>query len=534
MKNKTDCKPRSSFFMLAALLLLASTLLPFAYSATESPPQGIVPIWIRTWQVALGAPTVEGNFIYAGVTTNFVNGTVTCYSALSGENIWSPPTVGFVGTAPVVIDGVVYAGDNQGYVYAFGATYGDLRWTTYTGGFADNPVVAGGRVFVRYGSISSGLCALDAQNGRKLWNFTASNTLGIPTAVGDRVYFSSNNGVVYGVNVSTGEMLWSAFVNSTGGSVQVVGDFVYTIGQSNTNVESNDVVFAINATTGTTVWNFATGGSIGPMFKASDGKVYACMNSYGIGVFIILDALTGFKLLSYNNIEGTVQSAPFPNNDKVYLSSQHVSSSDANGITGTSLVYAFSSQSRNLLWIQNWDVTPVNDWFSITASGNAVCVITRDGNITAFDSATGAKTGSYLTAGYGPLAVSSSGFLYVFSGSKPTTMYDFRIPGISPLPSSSPPVTITSPPTPTPTLPPATPTPATPSPTTSPPTPKPSIPTASPSPSPTFYIPQSSGSTQSPSNVLPIVIIVIAIVVIGIVFFIAAVMMRKRNILFKK
>ena len=84
--------------------------------------------------------------------------------------IWSYPVGGPVVTGPVLAEGVVYAGSDDGTLYALYAESGELLWSFATGG----PIrsISGeveGTVYV--GSNDHHLYALDAYTGEELWRY---------------------------------------------------------------------------------------------------------------------------------------------------------------------------------------------------------------------------------------------------------------------------------------------------------------------------------------------------------------------------
>ena len=86
-----------------------------------------------------------------------------------------------VGSSPAVVDGIVYVGSFDGYVYALNAASGTQLWKYYIGvsssifgvafpppGVTSSPAVVGGIVYV--GSIDDNVYALNATSGEQLWN----------------------------------------------------------------------------------------------------------------------------------------------------------------------------------------------------------------------------------------------------------------------------------------------------------------------------------------------------------------------------
>ena len=69
--------------------------------------------------------------------------------AKTGASLWSFPTGGFINSSPVVANGVVYIGSDDGNVYALDAKTGTRLWTYRTGSnIYSSPAVANGAVYI--------------------------------------------------------------------------------------------------------------------------------------------------------------------------------------------------------------------------------------------------------------------------------------------------------------------------------------------------------------------------------------------------
>lgn len=70
------------------------------------------------------------------------------------------------------------------------------------------PVVAGGRMFLGMND-SDKVVALDARTGEELWRFYADGPVRLPPAVvGENVFFTSDDGHLYGVAAADGQLRW--------------------------------------------------------------------------------------------------------------------------------------------------------------------------------------------------------------------------------------------------------------------------------------------------------------------------------------
>ena len=120
-------------------------------------------------------------------------------------------------SSPAVVDGTVFFGSGDGYVYALEAASGRVRWRFKTGSVVhSSPAVASGIVYV--GNWDSFLYALDAGTGRELWRFKTRtdekdfNQVGIqssPTVVDGTVYFGCRDSTLYAVDARSGQKKWA-------------------------------------------------------------------------------------------------------------------------------------------------------------------------------------------------------------------------------------------------------------------------------------------------------------------------------------
>lgn len=204
----------------------------------------------------------------------------------------TPPNFGF--NCPLVVaDGVVYFGDDKGYLYAIDSQGGTVIWkipiddrildnliihnrTIYvnsSGGnlFAinldtqqikwkspinfirhQNPLVSEELIFVN--SRDGYLYALDLENGREKWKFKTTKDMAVtpPAFKNGTVYIGSENGYVYAINAESGQEKWNCEVGQLRQrfSVPVVANNVVYIGIS------NSIIYAIDVESGTKIWQF--------------------------------------------------------------------------------------------------------------------------------------------------------------------------------------------------------------------------------------------------------------------------------------
>ncbi|MFO7958941.1 MAG: SUMF1/EgtB/PvdO family nonheme iron enzyme [Candidatus Brocadiia bacterium] len=125
---------------------------------------------------------------------------------------WCFETGGKVRSSPVVADGTVYVGSDDGRIYALDAATGRERWHFQTDGpVAGSAAVADGVVYI--GSDDSHLYALDAETGELKWRFSRHYD---PVRCGPAVAYgvvwagfgTYSGGGLSGLDVETGEEVW--------------------------------------------------------------------------------------------------------------------------------------------------------------------------------------------------------------------------------------------------------------------------------------------------------------------------------------
>lgn len=169
-------------------------------------------------------------------------------------------------TAPPAIDGdTVYAGSNDGRMYALALATGKERWRYETKEeLGTRPIVAQGTVFVA--SLQDTLFAIDARTGTWKWHhrrearsgFTIRGAAGAAVRAGI-AYAGYSDGWVAALDAENGRVQWERAVAPPGDYLDVDGLQVddgrlYAVAYSG-------AVLALDAKTGETVWMFRAPGA---------------------------------------------------------------------------------------------------------------------------------------------------------------------------------------------------------------------------------------------------------------------------------
>jgi outer membrane protein assembly factor BamB len=188
-------------------------------------------------------------------------------------------------SAAAVVNNVVYVGSaaaGAGALYALNATTGELLWK-YPGDGAIGSIVSS-PTFTRcegtcpaaeillFGAEDNNLYALNATTGGLLWKApTGGWVLSSPVVapcvaeqctaegVNQEVYFGSNDGNVYAVDLKNGAQMWKSAVpgaNTLDSALAVANGVVYAGGGYNTEFTSTGGLYAFDSVTGTPLWSY--------------------------------------------------------------------------------------------------------------------------------------------------------------------------------------------------------------------------------------------------------------------------------------
>jgi len=129
-------------------------------------------VWRFETKVPLGnSPTVDGSVLYVGGHDRKLH----AINALTGEHLWSydGASSGY-DTNPLVVDGVIYAGNRDGNMYAIGG----------------------------HGT---------SNQGQKIWQFSTSGAIHLSAAYyNGNIFFASNDMHAYALNAHNGSLVWKS------------------------------------------------------------------------------------------------------------------------------------------------------------------------------------------------------------------------------------------------------------------------------------------------------------------------------------
>ena len=203
-------------------------------------------------------------------------GFVVALNAKTGRELWRYRT-GVVESSPLLVDGTLYFGSWDHYLYALDVRgrRPRVRWRYLASDELNSSAAyAGGTVYI--GSDGGSLYAVDARTGKLRWKASSFSRFlhgreyfyATPTIAYGRVYIGNTDGTLYSFGAATGRLIWA----------QKAGTYVYTaaaVWRRRIYVGTYDgYLSAFDAATGDLIWKVAAPAAIHGAPTVLDGLVY--------------------------------------------------------------------------------------------------------------------------------------------------------------------------------------------------------------------------------------------------------------------
>jgi outer membrane protein assembly factor BamB len=219
------------------------------------------------------SPALADHLLFAAFIGNheckstLPGGVLLALSPDTGRIQWRR-TIGPSESSPVVENGTVYVADQNGYVYAFAARTGHLRWRYDTGAPVKASLsLAYGRIYI--GNYAGEMFALGARTGRLVWRSVGhGNFYSTASIDAGRVYVGSLDGRIYAFSAGRGHVLWSLGTGSYVYASPAVWHGLVLVGSY------DHVFYALDEGTGSLRWTFRARAAISGAASVVDGIVY--------------------------------------------------------------------------------------------------------------------------------------------------------------------------------------------------------------------------------------------------------------------
>jgi len=263
-------------------------------------------------------PQVDHGTIYFGSTDHYVYA-VDCET---GKQKWRFETKAGVFGGPAVAEGVVAIASTDKNIYGLDAQTGEKKWKVPVGGMYQSKAATDGSCFFFAGWDNTIRC-IDTV-GHELWTkklgkdkkgiigFAYSPAIASPTWGENKVFITSNDGVLHALNCSNGEVLWERDEHNLGYSSPLYHD-----GKVYCAISEGGNVFCVNAKDGKPLWQNKTGSVIyDSSFAYANGQVFIASVD---GTFSCLNAQSGKIQWQYSLGPGHCLASPTTDERQVYI-----------------------------------------------------------------------------------------------------------------------------------------------------------------------------------------------------------------------
>jgi len=250
----------------------------------------------RLGQLSASAPAVTSNTVYVTILYSghpHSPGRVIALNSADGEVRWWRALSSGSESSPLLDDGRVFFGTQNGTVYALDDRDGSLVWTYHAhDAVKASPTLSGGILY--FGDYSGRLQAVSERNGRRIWVSRSEGALlgsgtfySTAAVVYGRVFLGSTDGRVYAYDAFTGKLDWAvqtgAYVYASPAVTNAPG-----LGPTIYLGSYNGFFYAINARSGHIDWRFNAHGRISGSATIVGRTVYFAdlgrHRTYGLGI----------------------------------------------------------------------------------------------------------------------------------------------------------------------------------------------------------------------------------------------------------
>ncbi len=285
------------------------------------------------WTVDAGgritaSPVVKDGVVYFGSQDGRIYGVDTG----SGEELdnWPVNLESSISAAPIVADETVYVATQAGDVFALDTTTGEQQWQFGTGGAIEGPLnYANETVYLgnRQGDIYAINAADTDEQGTERWSIETDGGIESGPAVAavdsdespdQMLFIGDNDTTLAAIDAETGELEWTYEALGAVNSTPTVVDGTVYVGSLVAGDPAQGVVYAIDAVSGTREWFFDAGGAVVGSPAIADGTVYVGSRSNNI---FAVDATDGSQEWRFDT-GNVVTSSPAVVDSTVYVTSE--------------------------------------------------------------------------------------------------------------------------------------------------------------------------------------------------------------------
>jgi len=187
-------------------------------------------LWrFKTKDSVRSSAVIGGGRVYAGSD----DGGLYALDARSGKAIWVFKTEDTIESSPLLLDGAIYVGASDGFLYKLDAA-GKVVWKYETGdrilaGVNWAAAPKGGEKWILVGSYDSRVHCVKASDGKAVWTYESESYVnGAPAVADGRVVFGGCDAAIHTVSLADGKKITSIDTGSyIAASAALVGKLAF-------------------------------------------------------------------------------------------------------------------------------------------------------------------------------------------------------------------------------------------------------------------------------------------------------------------
>jgi outer membrane protein assembly factor BamB len=266
-------------------------------------------VWTKSFEDG-GSITAGGAVDRGKLHVADMNGIVRCLSVSDGSEVWHAKVESEVHAGPILHEGKILVTCEAGTLSCFDAVTGDKKWDDFKidAPLRCSPTIANGRVMLA--GCDSLLHAINVSDGSEAFTVPIDGPTGATAAMrDDRVYFGTEGGTFYGIDVRTtgGQVpavLWSFRDPRRGQPIRsaaaVTEDLVVFGGQGK-------AVFALDPKSGQPKWTLPTRSRVDSSPVIAGERVVAATSA---GKLYLLDATNNGEPIWEADLGGGFTASP--------------------------------------------------------------------------------------------------------------------------------------------------------------------------------------------------------------------------------
>ena len=233
------------------------------------------------------------------------------------EQLWEYNALAGIASSPLVRDSVMLVTTLHGEVQAVNVNNGRrLGYVVLESSIAGTPAWDGANVYVPIASGTESLVCLGLNKAERRWSVSIGSIESSPLVIGDHLYVTTLDGILYALDKMDGEELWK-FETAPKGRRKPIRSSPASDGEVIVFGSDDGTLYAVNLKDGSLRWKYETSASIFATPVIKGGRAFVGSQDGG---FSCVDVATGSLMWKYETGSRIYGSAS-ANNDLVFIGS---------------------------------------------------------------------------------------------------------------------------------------------------------------------------------------------------------------------